>query len=93
MWITRQEYRDLIDGKARAEARAELLTVRLNQVEHALGQQVAAQTGRTQLVPRFETSRTAKPEDSEVSFEDVGDIDARRLGIADESAGFPVGVI
>lgn len=92
MWIAKDEYRALVDGKARAEAIVQWLTVRLNQLEHDVGQQKADATGRSQLVPRVEHAHTVKPGDREVDFEDVGDVDARRLGIPD-SDGFAVGVI
>lgn len=81
MWISQKTYTALIERAARAETSVQWLTVRVNQLEFEVGATKEAATGRPQLVPRVTTPRPIAIDDADVNFEDVGDDEARRLGV------------
>lgn len=86
MWMSKKTYTNLIDRTARAESardwaltQVNLLNTRIGQLEHEL-------TGKTVVVPKFkqEALRVPTPEEQgEVSFEDMGDDEARKHGYTD----------
>jgi hypothetical protein len=92
MWIKRTRYEELI----RAEERAEMLRIRVNQLETEKAHEAFERTGVPQMVPvlatpnrpRPETPRTAaRPSTPDemigaINFEDLGDVAARNEGYA-----------
>lgn len=88
MWISKADYTVLVDKAARAETRADWLMTRVNQLEHENGTLRLKLTGEPQAVPVYKKEATPPPDDpAEVTFEDVGDGLARKLGIDWDDAG------
>lgn len=84
MWIKQPDYVKLIDGRARAETRADWLMQRVNQLERELATLRHDTTGKPQVIPIYtkEASTTGqKARDAELDFEDLGDEQARLHGV------------
>ena len=76
-----RELADLREAKARAETLADLLRIQLNTTAHELATLKAERTGH--LVPKLEKPVSSVDDYAQgvVSFEDMGDEEAHRLGI------------
>lgn len=98
MWLSRKRYDDLV----RAEERAELLRVMVNELKFELAGERHQTTGRPQRVAQLANPRrTARPqveitpeqqtiaqiEQGLEMFEDVGDTEAQKLGILTSDDG------
>lgn len=97
MWLSRSRYDTLI----RAEERAEMLVIRVNQLEQELKHERYLRTGEPQRVTelrspnRKKPERELTPEESAIAqieqgleiFEDVGDSRAGELGLDLETDG------
>jgi len=89
MWISRTEYRELIERAAGAEARLEGMVVAANNLSRELGQLKYEQTGKAQSLPVFQFQKEASPKtppdiETGVSFDDMGDEAAHAAGFRDE---------
>jgi hypothetical protein len=78
-----RELADLREAKARAETLADLLRIQLNTTAHELATLKAERTGQRHLVPKLEKPVSSVDDYAQgvVSFEDMGDEEAHRLGI------------
>lgn len=95
MWITKQEYRDLIeraaaaDGQVRAsDARVEALVVQLNTIARDNAEMKTQLTGKPATLPVFAFQREASPRrpseiETGVSFDDMGDEAAHVAGFTE----------
>jgi len=84
MWISKAEYTALVDKTARAETRADWLLTQANMLQVEIGTLKLELTGRPVPVPMYQREATppeAKDDPAEVSFEDMGDDLARKLGL------------
>ena len=83
MLIAKKDYVALVDGKARAETRADWFLTRVNALERELGDAKYQVTGRAVAVPIIHREHTPRPVDdpAETSFDDVGDENALKLGL------------
>jgi hypothetical protein len=76
MWINKADYTALVEGKAKAETRADWLITRVNQLERELGVWKEHTTGIPAAIPiiRREATPPVDPEAlGETSFDDMGD--------------------
>lgn len=98
MWLSRTRYDELI----RAEERAEMLRIRVNELTYELADERHQVTGRPQRVAQLANPRrTARPqpeltpeqqtiaqiEQGLEMFEDIGDTEAQKLGILTSDDG------
>lgn len=93
MWINRKRYDELV----RAEARAELLVARVNQLEHEKADAVFQLTGKPQRAMELKIAATRlKPkhpaalddmDSGVVDFNDMGDAAAKVEGLAFDEDG------
>ncbi len=79
MWISKADYTALVAKGAGAD----WLIARVNQLERELGDAKYAVTGRPVSVPVIHREAAPRPVDdpAELSWEDVGDDNAIRLGL------------
>lgn len=89
MWVSKKEYRELIETAATANATAIGLTTQLNTMARELADARHTLTGKPQHVPVFMYQRTATPKtppglETGVDFNDMGDEAAHVAGFKDE---------
>ena len=102
MWIPRQTFDSVNEARVKAEAavhaveiqNAQLTThiewmrARLTQIEFERAQLIQRYMGITMPVPAFEDTTTTHPDpNATLDFNDVGDAEAARMGIAWNSDG------
>lgn len=88
MWISKQQYTDLVDARARAETKSDWLLTQVNLLNAQLGEMKYQQTGKPTPVPLFQ--REATPQDTQTPidvFDDMGDVAARIDGVDWDDAG------
>lgn len=88
MWITKQEYRGLIERATANETRVELMTLHMTQLAREIAELKFAKTGLPQSLPIFQFQREATPKtpadrDTGISFDDMGDEDAHVAGFTE----------
>lgn len=83
MWMKKAEYIAMVDKTARAETRADWLLTQVNMLQAEVGALKHELTGRPVAVPMFRKEATphTDPAPAEMSFDDVGDEEATRLGL------------
>lgn len=84
MWISRADYTRFIATAAKHEAENVFLLARVNELLAELGQLRFEKTGKPQNVPNYARGDHRPPDDHEISFDDVGDDEAKRLGLVTE---------
>lgn len=88
MWLSKQEYRELIERAAGSEARIEALTIQCNALARENAELKMEKTGKPQTLPIFAFQKEGsvkRPSDLEtgVSFDDMGDEAAHQAGFTE----------
>ena len=86
MWISKKDYTDLVDRTARAESARDWALTQINILQTEIGNLRHQTTGEIQIIPKFkqESLKAPVPENyGEVSFDDMGDDEARLHGYRD----------